>query len=172
MNLHYSSLVLLATLIALSGCSSSTRSTGSTGKATLGADAIQRARSNSSIRDERRTLVDVAGSWIGTPYKFGGTSKAGTDCSGFVCNIFNAIGKKLPRSSSDQAGIGALIRLDDALPGDLVFFNTSGSGVSHVGMLLDGGAFIHASTSKGVIVSNLSEKYYSRTFLFARRVIA
>jgi hypothetical protein len=104
--------------------------------------------------------------WLGAPYKFGGNSQQGTDCSGFVVAVYERVfGLKLPRQSAQQAEQSKSCEKSKLKPGDLYFFNTSGKGVSHVGMHLTDDFFIHASTQKGVIVSNLREIYYSKHFV-------
>ena len=104
--------------------------------------------------------------WQGTSYKYGGNSKRGTDCSGFTGNLYSEIyNKEIPRSSRDIYANVIPINKPALDQGDLVFFATSGSGVSHVGVYLWDGYFVHASTSRGVIISRLREAYYKRTFV-------
>lgn len=128
---------------------------------------------NSQIKD----ILKDAEKYLGTPYKYAGNTSAGFDCSGFTTKVFDENGEKLPRRSEDQSNTGNKIRIEEAKPGDLVFFATSGgSKVSHVGIVHDIGnngevKFIHASTSKGVIISSLNEKYWNKAYLFARRVL-
>ncbi|MFS0723367.1 C40 family peptidase [Paenibacillus sp. 1P07SE] len=107
---------------------------------------------------------------VGTPYKYGGTTTKGFDCSGFVLHIFNQYNVSLPRTSSAQAQKGTKVNRSDLQPGDLVFFNTSGKGISHAGIYLGNGEFAHSSSSKGVIVSKLSSSYYDKRYVTARRV--
>lgn len=124
---------------------------------------------------EVSSVLNEAKRYLGTPYKYGGTTKSGLDCSGLVINAFDAVGVKMPRISRDQANEGKEIRLRDVREGDLVFFNTSGSNISHVGIVetVRNGEifFIHSSTSKGVIVSSLEETYWNRRFVKATRVL-
>jgi cell wall-associated NlpC family hydrolase len=158
-------------ILSLIGCASSARRA-SPARSADGRTAIERASSETAPGSERRRLLNEAGHWLGIPYRYGGSTTAGVDCSGFVCNVFRAaVEKKLPRSSSEQAKVGEEVEIDDAQPGDLVFFNTSGGGVSHVGILINTEQFIHASTSLGVIVSSLSEGYYRQRFMFVRKVL-
>lgn len=121
------------------------------------------------------SVLNEAKRYLGTPYKYGGTTKSGLDCSGLVINAFDAVGMKMPRISRDQANEGKEIRLRDVQEGDLVFFNTSGSNISHVGIVetVRNGEifFIHSSTSKGVIISSLEEIYWNRRFVKATRVL-
>ncbi len=124
---------------------------------------------------EANYVLKEAYKFLGTPYKYGGTTKSGLDCSGLVINAFDAVGYNMPRISRDQAKEGKEIRLRDVQEGDLVFFKTSGSGISHVGIVekVKNGEifFIHSSTSKGVIVSSLEETYWHKRFVKATRVL-
>lgn len=122
-------------------------------------------------------ILKDAEKYIGTPYKFGGNTSSGFDCSGFTVKVFEENDLKLPRRSSDQAEAGSKIDIKDVKPGDLLFFATAGgSRVSHVGIVHDIGndgevKFIHASTSKGVIISSLNETYWNKAYLHAQRVL-
>jgi len=124
-----------------------------------------------------KSLLKDAERYLGTPYKFGGNSSSGFDCSGFTVKVFQENNFNLPRRSSDQADAGKSIDIKTVKPGDLLFFATSGgSRVSHVGIVHtienDGEVkFIHASTSKGVIISSLNEKYWNKAYLHAQRVL-
>ncbi|MBC7557632.1 MAG: C40 family peptidase [Chryseobacterium sp.] len=136
---------------------------------------------NSSFRgilDSRRNeLLKDAEKYIGAPYKFGGNTSSGFDCSGYTVKVYEENNENLPRRSVDQSQSGESVSVREIEPGDLVFFATSGSKtVTHVGIVHDIGndgeiKFIHASTSKGVIISSLNEKYWNKAFLFARRVL-
>lgn len=128
---------------------------------------------NGQIQD----ILKDAQKYLGAPYKYAGNTSAGFDCSGLVTKVFNENNTKLPRRSQDQSTVGRQVNIRDTKPGDLVFFATAGgSRVSHVGIVHDIGnngevKFIHASTSKGVIISSLNEKYWNKAYLFARRVL-
>lgn len=118
-----------------------------------------------------RLLLTEAFDWQGTPYKWGGESRRGADCSGFVMKVYdNALGIKLPRNSAVQAKFCKKIKQKQLVPGDLVFFNTGGRGVSHVGLYIGDGKFIHASASKGVMVSSLEQKYWRERLVKCGRV--
>jgi probable lipoprotein NlpC len=124
-----------------------------------------------------KSLLKDAENYLGAPYKFGGNTSSGFDCSGFTVKVFQENNFSLPRRSSDQAESGKSIDIKVVKPGDLLFFATSGgSRVSHVGIVYtienDGEVkFIHASTSKGVIISSLNEKYWNKAYLHAQRIL-
>lgn len=116
-------------------------------------------------------LVATAKDLVGIKYRSGGTTKAGFDCSGFVSYVFDGLGIDLPRSSSGMHGTGTKVEKENLTSGDLVFFNTSGNGISHVGIYIGNGKFIHSSTSKGVKVDELNDPYYwANKYVGAKRV--
>lgn len=120
-----------------------------------------------------KSLVNEATAWLGTPYKYGGNTRKGVDCSGFVYHVFrNSLDISLPRNSGKQHDYCRKISKKDLSTGDLVFFaTTKGSKkVSHVGLYVGDGKMIHASTSRGVVCQNLSDDYYTRTFVGAGRI--
>lgn len=108
-------------------------------------------------------LIREAMSWIGTPYVYGGETKDGADCSGFVMMTYkNALGIKLPRTSADQGEFCERIDKKKLEVGDLVFFHAGKSDrVNHVGIYVGDGKFIHASSSRGVMISDLEMKYFA-----------
>lgn len=124
-----------------------------------------------------KSILKDAERYLGVPYKFGGNTSSGFDCSGFTVKVFQENNMTLPRRSSDQADSGKSVDIKTVKPGDLLFFATAGgSRVSHVGIVYnienDGEVkFIHASTSKGVIISSLNEKYWNKAYLSAKRVL-
>lgn len=108
--------------------------------------------------------------WRGVKYKDNGLSKKGVDCSGFVYLTFrDRFGKKIPRTTSRLSKLGSRINKEQLRPGDLVFFKT-GIKIRHVGIYVGKGKFLHASTSKGVIISRLDNVYWNKHFWQARRV--
>jgi cell wall-associated NlpC family hydrolase len=108
--------------------------------------------------------------FLGVPYSFGGTTASGFDCSGFVQHVFAMLGVGLPRTADAQYDVGRPA-VGGPRPGDLVFFDTYG-GVSHVGIYLGRGQFVHASSSHGVMVSHLSESYWASRYVGAKRLLA
>ncbi|MCM3130905.1 MULTISPECIES: C40 family peptidase [unclassified Paenibacillus] len=108
----------------------------------------------------------------GTEYKYGGTTLNGFDCSGFTMYVFDKLGIDLPHQSGSQYKMGKSVSRSEMRPGDLVFFNTSGKGVSHVGIFVGEGKFAHASSSKGVIISKLDESYYEKRYIGAKRIMS
>lgn len=118
-----------------------------------------------------KALLENVDEWYGVRYRRGGTSKSGVDCSGFSFAVYMAVyGIALPRVSREQYRISRKVSTTELQEGDLVFFNTTGSGVSHVGVYLGNSKFIHASVSKGVMVNSLFESYYLKRFIGGGRI--
>ena len=116
-------------------------------------------------------LLQGVDEWYGVKYRSGGNGKSGIDCSGFTVAVYLAVyGIALPRVSKDQYNKTRKISTTELQEGDLVFFNTQGHGVSHVGVYLGNNKFIHASVSRGVMVSSLFESYYLQRFIGAGRI--
>ncbi|ANH59025.1 C40 family peptidase [Dokdonia donghaensis] len=153
-------LAALSLLLLFSSCGSSKRTT---------------VKDISTTKTER--IIKQAQAFSGTRYKFGGTTRKGMDCSGLIYVAFQKENIVLPRVSRDMAQRGKPVKNKDIDKGDLLFFRTSKSGkrINHVGLVtkVDGDDiyFIHATTSKGVLTSNLNERYWNRAYVMARRVL-
>ena len=124
---------------------------------------------------QQKILLDTAFSYLGTPYRHGGVTRKGMDCSGFVSTTFKSIAVPLSRSSQEMATQGRKIRLENVQVGDLLFFKTTRRNrISHVGMVVDVDGdvkFIHSSSKRGVVISSLSDAYYKKAFRMAKRVM-
>jgi lipoprotein Spr len=120
-------------------------------------------------------LYTVASQWIGTPYRLGGKSKRGVDCSGFAVILYQDVyGKRLASSAADILKYNCRkVKRPSLHEGDLVFFRTDRGNKkvpNHVGVYLKNNKFVHASTSKGIMISSLSEPYYLRSWITGGRV--
>jgi cell wall-associated NlpC family hydrolase len=140
-----------------------------------GCAASRRAKLRAKQVDQ---VIATARTFTGTPYKWGGATRSGMDCSGLLINSFRTINISLPRESADQALMGEKIKMKQVQEGDLLFFATGKKRrqVTHVGLVTDvkgkeNVRFIHASSSLGVIETNLYTEYYQKRFRFARRII-
>ena len=121
---------------------------------------------------EDKALIKCLAGWLGTPYKYGGISKQGTDCSGMVFSVYKEVyGIGLYRSSYDQVKNVTQINKKELSAGDLVFFITAGNSVSHVGIYIGDHKFIHASTKRGVVINSLEEDYYIKHFFSCGKVV-
>ena len=113
-------------------------------------------------------LYSFIDDWMGIPHRMGGQTKAGVDCSGFVNLLYmNVYNGNLPRTSRDMEGIVKRKKTEKLEEGDLVFFSFGRKGIDHVGVYLHNNKFVHVSTRKGVIISDLSDSWYAKTFVDA-----
>lgn len=135
--------------------------------------AAELSSRGSSDRDERsKSLLTVAKSFLGRPYRYGGAGPNAFDCSGFTAYVFAQFGYELPHNAADQAELGEPVKREDLAPGDLVFFGYYGSkDIRHVGIYVGGNSFIHASTAGGVKYSSLADPYYATNYKGARRLL-
>lgn len=116
-------------------------------------------------------LLREADSWIGTAYQYGGNDRNGVDCSGFVTQVYGKLDIRLPRTSQQQHQFCTPLNRDQLQEGDLVFFTVrGGSSVGHVGIYIGNDQMIHASSSKGVVISSLSQAYYVTNYYGAGRI--
>lgn len=176
-------LLCCATLfgLMLAGCGSSRSSVkGSQGKVTRherrggggsGSAVTRKPVSLADIDDQMaRDLISEANRWLGTPYSYGGASTGGTDCSGLVMSLYRDVtGVKIPRTTREQVRYCTNVARNSMQPGDLVFF-ASGKEASHVGLYVGNGSMIHASSSRGVIVSDIDDGYWGKRYLTGGRV--
>jgi cell wall-associated NlpC family hydrolase len=146
--------VLIILLICITGCQSTVR---------------YRAANNN--KDDTKRLDQFISEWLGVAYQYGGMSKSGVDCSGFVSILMKEVyGIPIARTTRDQYKQGSKIARNRLRKGDLVFFNLFAKrGVDHVGFYLGSGRFIHAGTNTGVIISEISDDYYRKYYYGACR---
>ncbi len=158
MNVRLHVVVLLA--LAVAGCATQSVDRQSAGRSTALSDP---AAATSE-------LYAQYAEWGGTRYRLGGTSKNGIDCSGFTYVTFmKRFGIRLPRTTAQQVELGAHVSRHELRPGDLVFFRTGGK-TRHVGIYAGDRKFMHASTSRGVVLSSLDNPYWRARFWKARRL--
>ena len=122
-------------------------------------------------RDKVASVIATAKKYIGTPYKFGGTTPKAFDCSGYLQYVFKEHGMAVPRTADEQFKLGKSARTSELEAGDLVFFETYEAGASHCGIYLGDGKFIHASTSKGVRIDELAGDYWKTHFYGAKHIV-
>jgi len=118
-----------------------------------------------------KVFIEAITEWLGTPYSYGGNSKKGTDCSGFVQAVYKKVFNKIIEHNSLQISLKSrTIKAKELEQGDLLFFKINKKQIDHIGMHIFESYFIHASTKKGVIVSDLKQTYYKETFAFYGKI--
>ena len=162
-------LIILLSIICLSSCKSAKRSTSKSSKRTV------KTERKKPVSNKAKSIIEYAKQFEGVRYKYGGASKKGMDCSGLVYTSFAAEDISMPRTTRDLSKGGNWIDVKKIKEGDLVFFATrkNSRSINHVGIVTDTSnddvAFIHASTSRGVMISKLSERYWYLAYVQARR---
>jgi len=158
-------LAAMIMLVVLSGCSNALRWEGEQVSANSGV-----AAASAGVAKARHVAADTAMTMIGRPYRYGGSTPQGFDCSGLVQYSYSAAGLKVPRTSRDQYGSATPISLTDAEPGDLLFFRYDRK-ISHVAIYLGDERFVHApSSGKTVSVASLRDPHYQQHFVRAGRL--
>ncbi|MGM0614822.1 MAG: C40 family peptidase [Pseudomonadota bacterium] len=133
--------------------------------------ALQDYGSSYTSAAVRQALLAQHQRWVGTPYRLGGTNERGIDCSALIQNVYrDTFNLQLPRTTRQQVKQGRQIDRSELQPGDLVFFNPPGA-VRHAGIYVGGGRFMHASSSKGVMISRLDNSYWQRYYWQSRRTL-
>jgi len=161
-------LLVLAALLLLSGCSSK--------KVSKPTYKAKKTKTTSFKNRQSGSWITVALSkeyskWDGVPYRYGGTSRKGVDCSSLMQILYrDAFGLKIPRTTKNQAKIGHQVNKNSSREGDLVFFKT-GYNTRHSGILISNGKFIHSSTKYGVMISSLNNPYWKSKYWQIRRIL-
>lgn len=136
------------------------------------ADADVPVAPRPGVRPVADAVTATALEYLGVPYRWGGTTPRGFDCSGFTYYVFGRHGLKLPRVAADQYQVGSPVDRTAVRPGDLLFFQTVSKGPSHVALALDSDQFVHAPSRRGKVrVERLSSHYWASRFLGARRIL-
>lgn len=136
-----------------------------------GSEEVQQKLGINGKQVKESKLYTFIVDWYGVPYKYAGCQKSGIDCSCFANLLYDEVyHKKIARSANDMFKASDQITVDEATTGDLVFFKIGGNTISHVGVYLKNKLFVHASTSKGVIINSLDEAYYKKYFFCAGKM--
>jgi cell wall-associated NlpC family hydrolase len=175
-------MLLMSGLIVLAGCRPAPRYNTPEKKepgndSTLYYEEIYYSEKPADIRKKARThdlieLGRIIQSYLGKPSRGSSRREKGMDCSEFTMVVFEKFNETmLPRTAAKQSKVGYKVGRHEIRYGDLVFFNTEGARASHVGIYIGNDEFVHASSSSGVIISSLNEKYWRRCFVGARRIL-
>ncbi|MGY0391710.1 C40 family peptidase [Bizionia sp. KMM 8389] len=172
------SLLILLCLVVFSACKSTKTPTKSSKKNNTSVTSTKgKSTSRNTDKAKANSIIDYAKTFEGVKYKYGGSTKKGMDCSGLVVTSFKKEEIQLPRTTSQLALTGDWVDVKKVQEGDLLFFATQKNSrkINHVGIVTESRAgyvaFIHASTSKGVMISELSQRYWYFAFVQARRIL-
>ncbi len=154
-------------LFVMAGCQLSLRFTSSHAPNAMGHGISDYSIERSA---DATGTISEAERWLGTPYRYGGNNSSGIDCSGFVCRVYESLGKKLPRTAAQQYEYTTQVPESQRQPGDLVFFRKGGR-IYHVGIYSGGDEMIHASSSRGVIRESLEKSHLENNIAGYGRVI-
>lgn len=158
---------LFALALFTSACHSSRHATTNSKPTAQQRVIITKEIEKKKLRSDQILLLEEAMTWLGTPYRYGGQDYSGTDCSGLTMKVYHkALGIKIPRNSAEQQKFCKSISKKSLTTGDLLFFCTGKdkNRVSHVGLYIGDGRFIHSSSSRGVIISHIDENYYAANY--------
>ncbi|NOG30810.1 glycoside hydrolase [Halomonas sp. TBZ9] len=185
------SVCLASTILVITGCASSTKQANTAAPDNYFAMSLPDMPGGHDLMmspaDHSTTLLDYGSSstsaavrqallaqhqrWVGTPYRLGGTNERGIDCSALIQNVYrDTFNVQLPRTTRQQVKQGRQVDRSELQPGDLVFFNPPGVG-RHAGIYIGSGRFMHASSSKGVMISRLDNSYWQRYYWQSRRTL-
>ena len=185
------SVCLASTILVITGCASSTKQANTAAPDNYFAMSLPDMPGSHDLMmspaDHSTTLLDYGSSstsaavrqallaqhqrWVGTPYRLGGTNERGIDCSALIQNVYrDTFNVQLPRTTRQQVKQGRQVDRSELQPGDLVFFNPPGVG-RHAGIYIGSGRFMHASSSKGVMISRLDNSYWQRYYWQSRRTL-
>ncbi len=173
----WKTLIALLLILGLASCKSRKNIPAETKKNDAFSTEVISPKTTANPNNLIKNIIANAEAFNGVRYKYGGTTKTGMDCSGLVYTAFKKENIKLPRISRDMAKSGFQVALEDVQEGDLLFFQTNKKRnvINHVGLVVTSRTgnieFIHATTSKGVIVSSLAERYWYYSFKEARRIL-
>ncbi len=160
-------LPLFLVLVLITSCSS-TKKTYSVKPSSKKTPVATKRTNNTSAANTK--LLKTFKKYEGTPYKFGGNTTKGIDCSGFVCAVYKEVYKKqIPRTTTLLKKYGTKVALNKLKPGDLVFYRPNNT-YNHVGVYIGNGYVAHSTSSKGVIKTKLSNSYWKKYYVFSRRV--
>ncbi len=167
-------IIAVCFFLAVTGCAPSTRYSGTVNRPRPETNQTTTANPSSETpsRIDKAKMNKVIAQYMSVPYRSGGTGKLGLDCSGFVYVVYRDYNEtRLPLTVSSQYRLDHRVDYDNLSYGDLVFFNTNKRKVSHVGIYLGAGKFVHASKSRGVTIGNLTDGYWIERYSGARRVV-